>query len=215
MKNLNQIVAYFNHEIVNRTTVVFVVLCLAGLGRGATVVLDPGHGGGAPGAVAANGATEKNLNLAVCRMIRARLEGVCEVVMTRDADVGVSLAARAGLIRRVDPDLVVSVHCDGSLNVKALGQTVYVYPGSSVKTQVAAALAADSLAAVGSVDRGVRAERFRVLAVPQPAMLIEMGFLSNVEESAWLQGTGGQRALAGAIADAVAHALRVMTYVPR
>jgi N-acetylmuramoyl-L-alanine amidase len=82
--------------------------------RGATVLLDPGHGGEEEGAVGANGLTEKDLNLRVARLAAAALEAQgATVVLTRTADYRVTLEARAALAQRLRPPVMVSVHHNG------------------------------------------------------------------------------------------------------
>jgi len=79
--------------------------------RGATVVLDPGHGGDEPGAIGANGLAEKDLNLAVATEAARLLEARgATVVLTRTADYRVTIATRAELARRLAPRAMVSVH---------------------------------------------------------------------------------------------------------
>ncbi|MCU1375591.1 MAG: cell wall hydrolase/autolysin, partial [Actinomycetia bacterium] len=82
--------------------------------HGATVVLDPGHGGIETGATGANGLVERDLNLAVAKLAEADLqrEGAT-VVMTRTADYRVTLAARSALAQRLKPPLFVSIHHNG------------------------------------------------------------------------------------------------------
>jgi len=63
--------------------------------------IDPGHGGRDPGAVAADGLTEKGVNLDVGLKLHQLLEGAgIKAVMTRTADEEVSLAERVALLNR-------------------------------------------------------------------------------------------------------------------
>jgi N-acetylmuramoyl-L-alanine amidase len=82
--------------------------------RGATVLLDPGHGGFETGAVGANGLVERDLNLAVAKLVRADLqrEGA-SVVMTRTADYRMTLDARSALAQRLKPPVFISIHHNG------------------------------------------------------------------------------------------------------
>jgi N-acetylmuramoyl-L-alanine amidase len=82
--------------------------------HGATVVLDPGHGGIETGAVGANGLVERDLNLAVAKLVQADLEREgATVVMTRTADYRVPLDARAALAQRLKPPVFLSIHHNG------------------------------------------------------------------------------------------------------
>ena len=81
---------------------------------GATVVLDPGHGGIETGAVGANGLAEKELNTRVADHVRRALEDAgATVVLTRTHDYRVTLQVRAEIAKRLAPLAFVSVHYNG------------------------------------------------------------------------------------------------------
>ncbi len=76
-----------------------------------TVVLDPGHGGEQEGALAPDGAREKDVSLAISRRIAARLKRLgAKVVLTRTGDISVPLANRAAIATAIRADLFLSVH---------------------------------------------------------------------------------------------------------
>lgn len=92
------------------------------------IVIDPGHGGVDPGAVAAGGVLEKDIVLAFGLRLRERLEesGRYQVIMTRDEDVFVSLADRVRIAREARADLFISIHADSiSSAPQVSGLTVY------------------------------------------------------------------------------------------
>lgn len=78
---------------------------------GATVVLDPGHGGGEPGAVGPAGTTEKDVNLAIALETERQLEAQgATVVLTRTGDYRITLASRAAIAQALRPTMFVSIH---------------------------------------------------------------------------------------------------------
>lgn len=81
-------------------------------GRARTVVIDAGHGGKDPGAVA-NGVREKDINLRVARLMADMLkkEGL-RVVLTRSTDVYLQLSQRTSIAIKEDADAFVSLHCN-------------------------------------------------------------------------------------------------------
>jgi N-acetylmuramoyl-L-alanine amidase len=92
------------------------------------VVIDPGHGGRDPGATSVSGqVNEKDLALALARELRDDLvkRGRVRVAMTRDDDRYLSLEERAGVARRLDAAMFVSLHLDSAPNPLARGATVY------------------------------------------------------------------------------------------
>lgn len=92
-----------------------------------TVVLDPGHGGHDPGALA-EGESEANLVLVFALELRAALQarGV-DVRLTRDDDSFVSLERRMTAARQARADLFISLHADALPDGQAAGATVYVW----------------------------------------------------------------------------------------
>lgn len=99
----------------------------------ATVVLDPGHGGGEAGAVGANGLTEKALNLAVAERTKAILDAQgATVVLTRTGDYRITLGARADIVKALGPPVFVSIHHNGD------GDGPSPKPGTETYFQVAA-----------------------------------------------------------------------------
>lgn len=85
------------------------------------VVIDPGHGGHDPGAVA-NGLREKDIVLQVSKLVKKKLEKLgIKVVLTRDGDYFVTLGERARIAHKYKADLYVSIHCNYAPGSKARG----------------------------------------------------------------------------------------------
>jgi N-acetylmuramoyl-L-alanine amidase len=91
-----------------------------------TIVLDPGHGGRDPGAIGPKGLKEKNVTLAVAKMIKPKLEAEgYKVLLTRDRDVYVELDERTAFANRKYADLFISIHTNASRSRKARGVETY------------------------------------------------------------------------------------------
>jgi len=90
------------------------------------VVIDPGHGGADPGAVA-NGVMEKNITLALARALRDKMHatGRYNVVMTRDRDYYIKLQDRKEIARKVNADLFISLHADSIDRNNVRGASIY------------------------------------------------------------------------------------------
>lgn len=76
------------------------------------VMLDPGHGGTDPGAIAPNGLLEKDLTLDIAKRTREHLSKYpnIDVQLTREDDTGMSRSTRVKKIRHSDADIVISLH---------------------------------------------------------------------------------------------------------
>jgi len=114
------------------------------------VVIDAGHGGHDPGAMAESGKgggggrlREKDLTLALARSLREQLlaGGGVRVAMTRDDDRYLLLEERSGIARRLKADLFISIHADSAEGGSASGATVYTLStrGSSQEAERLAA----------------------------------------------------------------------------
>lgn len=120
------------------------------------IVVDAGHGGKDPGAVGSGGTKEKDITLAIAKLLAVQLEKKfgCQVVLTRDRDVFIPLEERTAIANRVGADLFISIHANASKNRQARGVETYYLNFS--KNDKAAAVAArengTSLKQVGDLE---------------------------------------------------------------
>ncbi|MDF2541706.1 MAG: hypothetical protein K0S47_1424 [Herbinix sp.] len=159
------------------------------------VVLDPGHGGGAVGANY-GGFYEKNINLAILYEVGKKYfnsnSSEMKVYYTRDADYDITLDNRAAFASKVGADLFVSLHMNASTSSGIRGTEVY-YSTSNNKAN-SAGLTSEKLAnlftnnltsALGTKKLGTKTAKFVVVhRNTVPAVLIELGFLSNAQDRA-------------------------------
>jgi N-acetylmuramoyl-L-alanine amidase len=121
------------------------------------VVIDPGHGGRDPGATSVSGqVNEKDLALALARELRDDLvkRGRVRVAMTRDDDRYLSLEQRAGVARRLDAAMFVSLHLDSAPNPLARGATVYSLSDVASDAEAARFAAKENGAAEANASAG-------------------------------------------------------------
>lgn len=96
------------------TIIIFLVFIAAGQAsaRDFVLVIDPGHGGKDIGARGLK-SNEKNINLAVAKLLGEKIKQECKdvkVVYTRDSDTFVSLKDRADIANKAGGDLFISIH---------------------------------------------------------------------------------------------------------
>ncbi|MFB3891923.1 MAG: N-acetylmuramoyl-L-alanine amidase [Phycisphaerae bacterium] len=172
------------------------------------VVIDPGHGGHDSGTTAAGrGRPEKDINLAVAMAVAddLRRRGV-DVVCTRTDDRFIELDDRCGVANRSGARLFVSIHVDSNKSTDE-GHTVITPDVPSPEANAAAHAISQRLEAAGSTCHSVRRDvrHLRVLSATRiPAVLIELGFLSNPREAARLCDPAWQHRMADAIAEGIA-----------
>lgn len=107
------------------------------------IVIDPGHGGKDPGAVGQNGLLEKDVVLAIAKSFADALGDLvpCEVRLTREKDITLSLEERTAIANSFEADLFVSVHANANRSSKAKGiETYYLDKTSDRASRKLAAL---------------------------------------------------------------------------
>ncbi len=177
-----------------------------------TIVLDPGHGGDDPGKVGINLALEKDLNLMIANKVADMLtEKGYEVVMTREEDTGVGgesnlsnvedLAARVGLINETNPVICVSIHQNSYELEEIKGAQVFYYT-NSIEGEILAQCVQDALLEIDTDNtRKIKDnDTYYLLCRTQvPTIIVECGFLSNMEEANKLIDDTYQTEIANAI----------------
>lgn len=166
------------------------------------VVLDPGHGGSDYGAIRC-GINEKDINLDVAKRVEAILEsrGV-SVTMTRENDCSVSLEDRTIICANRTPDIFVSIHVNSSVKPEITGIETHYYHQNSLN--LAQTIHASMMSVIKSRDRGLFKSRFYVINhTTTPAILVEMGFISNPNERCELITEKRKQQTAEAIASGI------------
>ncbi len=122
------------------------------------VVIDPGHGGDAVGAVGKEGTYEKEVALSIGLKLRDILNSRPGYLafLTRDGDYYVSFNKRRMIAREYGADLFVSIHADAAKNREAVGSSVYCLSTRGASSEAAKILARmENLAdIVGGVPNG-------------------------------------------------------------
>lgn len=166
------------------------------------IVIDPGHGGSDVGCTR-NGLYEKNITLDVSKRTAELLKKKgYDVVMTRDTDQTVSLQDRVTISENVSPDIFVSIHVNSSNSESPNGIETHYYKDNSL--QLAKTVHASMLNNVRANNRGLFKSKFYVINhTTAPAILVEIGFISNPSERAQLVSETRKQATAKAIAEGI------------
>lgn len=170
-----------------------------------TVVIDPGHGGSDPGVVIGDLA-EKEINLRIAEAIAEELRGRgVNVRLTRETDIPLSLERRVRFANELRSDLYISIHLDSSAVQGKRGYRIFVNrlwrrreesletaarsPVSPGNIQLAYKLAlriAQGLDKLGLPGRVYRLPIHGLSGLTMPALILELGFLSNDADRALL-----------------------------
>ncbi|WDH81179.1 N-acetylmuramoyl-L-alanine amidase family protein [Paenibacillus urinalis] len=161
-----------------------------------TVVIDAGHGDQDPGAIGVTGKYEKNFTLTMALKIEQLLkkEPGINVITTRDDDTFLELSERVKIANNAKADVFLSIHANAG-PASATGSETY-YNRSNSKS-LANTVHKYMVQAAGLRDRGVKTGNFAVIRdTTMPAILLEVGFLSNKNDEAALFNTTFQNRVA-------------------
>ena len=91
------------------------------------VVIDPGHGGRDPGCLVRGGIKEKDITLSMAKLLAKKLkkELGCEVFLTRNKDVYLTLEQRTAIANMKKADLFISLHVNAHKNKRVRGLETY------------------------------------------------------------------------------------------
>lgn len=192
-----------------------------------TVVLDAGHGGIDGGAVAVDGTSEKDINLAIALKTEAFLRAFgIPTVMVRVDDRSVhdesakttrqikvsDIHNRMKLFENTSNAILVSIHQNHYSSSSVKGAQVFY----SKNTQSSADLAEQIQGVIRTQlqpwnDRKIKPSGSSIYLLYQAkatAVLVECGFISNPEENTWLHDEGYQGQMAFCIAQGILQYVR-------
>ena len=152
-----------------------------------TVVIDPGHGGHDRGAISEERVYEKDLALITALELETALRKAgIRVVMTRRTDVFIPLGDRVAMANRYPGSLFLSIHYNSAPREGAQGVETFYCRNNSASA--AFRIHRSIMERIGTMDRGVKQARFRVLREARyTAVLLECGFLTNRNEARLVQ----------------------------
>ncbi|WP_163580904.1 N-acetylmuramoyl-L-alanine amidase family protein [Gracilibacillus saliphilus] len=170
------------------------------------VVIDPGHGGEDPGAIGASGSYEKDFTLSLAKKISILLEDEpkLEVHMTREEDVFLSAETRERpkFANELDADLYISLHANTFTDPSVSGTESFYYHKNSKR--LANIIHRHVSETTGFRNRGVKKENYFVLKdTTMPAVLLEIGYITNPEEEQTMLTDDFQQSLAEAIKNGI------------
>ncbi len=157
------------------------------------IVVDPGHGGKDPGAMA-NSLVEKDLNLTISMYLKDLLDenGSIQVYYTRQSDVYPTLQERCDLANEIEADFFLSVH-NNAFNPSETGTETLYYPsdasGVLTSPELAKIFHENMIDLTGNYNRGIkqRENLFVLRHTAMPAIIMEVAFLTNGNDASKLK----------------------------
>ena len=195
-----------------------------------TIVIDPGHGGQDSGAVARDGTGEKDINLAISKLLKEEASRYrVSVVLTRQDDQGLyeneeseamgqwsklgDMKARKDIMEKARPDLVVSIHLNSFFADEGVHGAQVFYPTNcnpsvASKNETLAKTVRETLMTELSSDEDriilPKKDMFIFRDAEYEGLLVECGFLSNADDLSNLKNGEYQKAFAAALMKGIA-----------
>jgi N-acetylmuramoyl-L-alanine amidase len=179
-----------------------------------TIVIDPGHGGNDPGAKGPAGSFEKTVAISLAQIIQAQINPKYKVVLTRTGDYSLDIFERTAIANHIDADIFISIHTGGSFLYKANQINIFYFQphGYLNKDQTGAPqplmwqnlqkkhqAASNTLANIIKfrIDQLFTSTRAKAQGAPlillqgaqMPAILVEIGYITNPSHEKNLQNT--------------------------
>ena len=163
------------------------------------IIIDVGHGGKDTGAIGLYGIQEKDVVLQIAhellRLNTLIFEDTFDLFLTRYDDRFISLSNRGSLAKTLRADYFISIHCNAGYS-KAMGMEVFVHDSQTEYNRASMSLAyfilEENTLQIGRNLRGIKSANFQVLRdtlYTCPAILIEVGFITNLDESCYFYET--------------------------
>jgi N-acetylmuramoyl-L-alanine amidase len=192
--------------------------CIKG-GETVTIVIDAGHGGKDPGKVRSSSKRkhEKEIALGIAlkfgKLLEENTKGL-KVIYTRKTDIFVPLPDRVEIANKSKAVLFVSVHCNSNPNRHITGTRTHYHDYRSKELHRLAGSFETWFKKKGRHSRGTQSSHDRGYTLyvlentEMPAILTEVGFLTNPTEEKYLNSWKGQADVAEAIYNATFHYLK-------
>ncbi len=169
------------------------------------VVIDASHGGQDPGAVLeSKNLTEKEIVLEFCRKLKSAFEkNNMHALLLRDQDRFVSFQEKMKKIDQSAADMIISIHTNMASDPARKGYDTF-HQESSEASLLLDSLVHEELDKANILkDNGSRHGPFYILQnTSAPAILINLGYLSNAEDLKKITDENVQQSLAEAIVKA-------------
>ena len=166
------------------------------------IVIDAGHGGKDFGAQI-DAEQEKKIVQNIANKINSlNTKGEIEIVLLREDDSFIELSERVSKINKINPSLVISLHLNASKDLEKNGVNAYVSKQNDFyeKSMESAKSLVDKISNEKMAKGEVKEANFFVLKNSKcPALTLEIGYLSNKNDKAYLTSENGQNEIANKI----------------
>lgn len=169
------------------------------------IVIDPGHGGKDTGSYIGTDEVvqEKKIVENIANKIKLlNRNGELEIILLREDDSFIELSERVSKINKINPSLLISLHVNASKNKNENGVYAFVSKENAFyeQSKESAKNIIDKISNEKLAKGEVKDGPFYVITRSKcPALLVEVGYLSNENDRAYLISENGQNEIANKI----------------
>ena len=175
-----------------------------------TIVIDAGHGGKDIGAQIIDKATEKDIALSLAKLLQEKTKDNKDfkLIFTRDSDMFVRIDKRMNKPNEVKADLFISIHMNSNINKELSGIECYTSKVSDNKTKSEhiGRLFIEEFKQLGQIkteDSIIHADFAVINYCQSPALLLNVGYMTNSNDLAYVSNIHNQRLICDKILKAI------------
>lgn len=163
------------------------------------IVIDAGHGGKDPGAK-----IDEELESKIVESIAKKIKALnssedLKIILLREDDNFVSLSDRVNKINQINPDMLISLHLNASKNPNEKGVNAFISSqnGFYEKSLDKANKLIENISNNNLTKGGVKDANLYIIKNSKcPAILLEVGYLSNENDKAYITSESGKDEIA-------------------
>ena len=166
------------------------------------IVIDAGHGGKDFGAQIGGEIEKKIVENIANKISLLNAKGEIEIVLVRGDDSFIELGERVAKINKINPSLLISLHINASKNLKENGVNAYVSKQNDFydKSMETAKNLVEKISNEKLAKGEVKDANFFVIKNSKcPALLLEVGYLTNENDKTYITSESGQNEIANQI----------------
>ena len=178
---------------------IFLSLAFKPLNDKKVIIIDAGHGGKDFGAQISGEFEKKIVENIANKISLLNGKGEVEIVLLRENDSFIEVSERVTKINSINPSLLISLHINASKNIAENGVSAYVskqnifYEKSLESAKTLVEKISNEKLAKGEVKD---ANLFLIKNSKCPALLLEVGYLSNENDKTYITSENGQNEIA-------------------
>ena len=171
-----------------------------------TIVIDAGHGGRDPGNVFDDKRESDIMKNIANKIYQLNQRNDIKIILLRDTDEFVGLDDRVTRVNEIKPDFLISLHTHASRDATLSGINAFISQGNSFYNQSKdiAVILMEEVSSENLTKGKISEANLKLIKEADcPAVMLEIGFLSNLADRNYISSEKGQNEIATKILEAI------------